>query len=168
MNCSQAQEFYSLIVLNVPCWHSQGLLQRLDPIAVWVYGLRYRRGRHAKLFLPSFLLSSRGFRSVCTSGLLLLIFMCWNIFNHDPYKHKRSPHFLSSLRTDIERHSPGEVLFSVKCGILTALSKPSVNVCSVWKSSTKTELIKVLILFLKALPLSLSPALQFYHKLYFI
>lgn len=110
-NCSQAQEFYSLIVLNVPCWLSQGLLQRLDPRAVWVYGLRYRRGgtpRYAKpsYFFQVFSSSSRGFSSLCTAGVLLLIFMCLNIFNHDLYKLKRSPHFLLSLQTDIESHSP--------------------------------------------------------------
>lgn len=56
---SWAQEFDSLMVLNVPCWHSGGMLQMLDPVAVWVYGLRCSRGRprdadvcKAELFLP--------------------------------------------------------------------------------------------------------------------
>lgn len=48
------------MVLNVPCWHSGGMLHRLDPVAVWVYGLRCSRGRprhtdvcKAELFLPN-------------------------------------------------------------------------------------------------------------------
>ncbi len=53
VNCSRTQEFYSLIVLNVPCWLSQGLLQMLDPRAVWVYGLRCRRGGTPRYAKPS-------------------------------------------------------------------------------------------------------------------
>lgn len=84
---SQAQEFYSLIVLNVPCWLSQGLLQRLDPRAVWVYGLRFmRRGtpRYAKPTISSrfSFLAADGLSSVYVSRELLLIFMCFN-FNQD-------------------------------------------------------------------------------------
>lgn len=57
---SRAQEFDSLMVLNAPCWHSGGMLQRLDPVAVWVSGLRCSTGRprrtavcKALLFLPN-------------------------------------------------------------------------------------------------------------------
>lgn len=42
---------------------------------------------------------------MCMAGVLLLIFMCLNIFNHDLYKPERSPHFLLSFQTDIESHS---------------------------------------------------------------
>lgn len=112
MNCSRAQEFYSLIVLNVPCWLSQGLLQRLDPRAVWVYGLRYRRGGTPRYAKPSYFFQvfssavEASARCVYMQGCFLLIFMCLNIFNHDLYKLERSPHFLLLLQTDIESHSP--------------------------------------------------------------
>lgn len=97
---SWAQEFDSLIVLNVPCWHSGGMLQRLDPVSVWVYGLRCSGGRprrtdvcKAQLFLP--MCTKRFFLKTgpaLTSGLLLFIFLRSGIFNRDLYKYEKSSH----------------------------------------------------------------------------
>lgn len=85
------------------------MLQKLDPTAVWVYGLRCSRGRRrradvckALLFLP--IATKRFFRedSALTSGLLLFIFRRSGIFNRDLYKYeKERPHFLLSLPRDI-------------------------------------------------------------------
>lgn len=134
VNCSWAQEFYSPTVLNVPCWLSQGLLQRLDPRAVWVYGLRCRGEAHQDM---QKVFSSAVVGSACSAEVLALIFIRLNIFNRDLYKPKTSPHFLLSFQTDIESHSPARGFILSRVWNPTASSKPSVNVCSVWWSGTK-------------------------------
>ena len=141
-NCSRAQEFYSLIVLNVPCWLSQGLLQRLDPRAVWVYGLRYRRGGTPRYAKPSYffqVFSSAGEASVqCVLQGCFYWYLCVETFLIMTYINLRGAHiFCCRYRQTLRAIHRREVLFKVKCGLLTASSKPTVNVCSVWRSGTK-------------------------------
>lgn len=79
------------------------MLQRLDPRAVWVYGLRCRGEAHQDM---QKVFSSAVVGSACSAEVLALIFIHLNIFNRDLYKPKTSPHFLLSFQTDIESHSP--------------------------------------------------------------
>lgn len=142
MNCSQAQEFYSLIVLNVPCWLSQGLLQMLDPRAVWVYGLRSRRGGTPRYAQPSYFFQvfSSAVQDSVQFGLQACFYwyLCVETFLIMTYINLRGAHiFCCRYRQTLRAIHQREVLFWVKCGLLTASSKPSVNVCSVWWSSTK-------------------------------
>lgn len=102
----------------------------------------------------SFLLSSQGFSSVSTAGVLLLIFMCLNIFNHDLYKLKRSPHFLLSLQKDIESHSPewGFILSFQVWTLRHVLKSVCKCLLRLVKQHKKTELKYICILFLNMQP----------------
>lgn len=87
-NRSRAQAFYSLIVLNIPCWCSRSLWS--DPAAGWVYGWRHIRGG-ANLFLLLFCCGVKGLSSASASHWLFSIFLRWSLFNHDLYKHGGVP-----------------------------------------------------------------------------
>lgn len=124
VNCSRAQAFYSLIVLNVPCWHSQGMLQRLDPIAVWVYGLRCRSGgleayqdmQSQAISLPSSQRFSarRRLCRLCAPAFLIMTYI----------NMKRAHIFCCRYRQTLRAFHWREALFEAKRGLLAALCEP--------------------------------------------
>lgn len=146
MNCSSAQEFYSLIVLNVPCWHSRGLLQRLDPIAVWVYGLRHRRGGTPRYAKPSYffqVFSSAGTErsAPCVLQGCFYWYLCIAAFLIMTYINIRGAHiFCCRYRQTLRAIHRVRFYFKWRTDSSPSSRKPSVNVCSVQQSSTKTGL----------------------------